>query len=297
MSRPQPSAASTVYPRLADSWHCTSKYVCGSGYTARVTLVDLPSTKPALVAFDLDDTLAPSKSALPPEMVHSIQRLLRHTSVCIISGGQFEQFDRQVLTELAGTEAKYLTKLHLMPTCGTQYYTYSDGQWIQEYSESLAPDQKQRALAAAEQCAHELGLWESDTWGPILEDRQTQITFSALGQQAPVDEKAAWDPDGTKKHKLRDAIALVLPDLEVRAGGSTSVDITRRGIDKAYGIQKLADATKYSLDDMLFIGDKLEAGGNDHPVLSLGVACHAVDSWQDTRAYLDDSLIPMLSAK
>lgn len=262
-----------------------------------MTLVDLPSSPPALVAFDLDDTLAPSKTALPGPMVASLQNLLSHASVCIISGGQFEQFDRQVLAQLDGATEQQLSKLHLMPTCGTQYYRYSGGQWVQEYSESLTPDEKQRALSAAESCAQALGLWESDTWGPILEDRETQITFSALGQQAPVDVKSAWDPDGTRKQRLRDAIAAELPDLEVRAGGSTSVDITRRGIDKAYGIQKLASATGLGLDQMFFLGDKLQPGGNDYPVLELGVDCFAVTAWEDTREYLDERLIPLYAAR
>src|SRR5690606_30764905 len=103
-----------------------------------------------------------------------------------------------------------------------------------------------------------LGLWESETWGPILEDRGSQITFSALGQQAPVDAKRAWDPTGARKSALRDAVAARVPDLEVRSGGSTSVDITRKGIDKAYGMRQLAEQTGVPLADMLFYGDRLD---------------------------------------
>lgn len=268
-------------------------------YTRHVKFVATPERTPLIVAFDLDDTLAPSKSPLMPPMIEALRALLNVTQVCIISGGQFEQFDRQVLDELEGTPARSLHRLHLMPTCGTQYYRFDSGHgdqghWVQRYSESLSVEAKQRALEAAETEARRLGLWESDTWGPILEDRETQITFSALGQQAPVDEKQRWDPDGSKKLRLRDAIAQRLPDLEVRAGGSTSVDITRRGIDKAYGMRKLAAETSIAFDDMLFVGDRLDEHGNDRPVLELGIACHAVTAWEDTRAYIGDVLLPML---
>jgi phosphomannomutase len=250
-------------------------------------------TTPRLVAFDLDDTLAPSKSPLDPRMSELLVRLLEKVEVCIISGGQIAQFRSQVIERLHGADAAALARLHLMPTCGTQYFRHADGAWQQVYAETLSDDEKTRALAAVEQEARRLGLWEPKTWGPILEDRGSQITFSALGQAAPVAAKSAWDPTGEKKSTLRAAVAQLLPDLEVRSGGSTSVDITRKGIDKAYGMRKLADASGIPLDDMLFVGDRLDEAGNDYPVLAMGVTCHAVEGWEDTAVYLE-GLIPAL---
>ncbi len=253
------------------------------------------TTLPALVAFDLDDTLAPSKSPLDPRMADLLVELLGAVPVCIISGGQFGQFQMQVIERLPEQAGDALTRLHLMPTCGTQYWLHRDGTWHQEYAENLTEDEKARALAVVEEQAKVLGYWEPETWGPILEDRGSQITFSALGQAAPVAAKSAWDPTGQKKSTLRQAAADLLPDLEVRSGGSTSVDITRKGIDKAYGMHRLAELTGIALDDMLFVGDRLDEAGNDYPVLAMGVECHAVTGWEDTAAYLED-LIPRLRA-
>lgn len=250
---------------------------------------------PRLVAFDLDDTLAPSKSPLDPRMAELMLRLLDVAEVCVISGGQLAQFQMQVVDTLEGAADEQLERLHLMPTCGTQYYRFSDGVLSQIYAQSLTEDEKSRALAAVEGAARELGYWESETWGPILEDRDSQITFSALGQAAPVPAKMAWDPTGEKKNRLRAAVQALLPDLEVRSGGSTSVDITRRGIDKAYGMKQLSELTGIPLDDMLFVGDRLDPDGNDYPVKALGVTCHSVRDWQDTAGYLE-TLIPSLSA-
>ncbi|TFB47239.1 HAD-IIB family hydrolase [Cryobacterium tagatosivorans] len=249
---------------------------------------------PRLVAFDLDDTLAPSKSPLDPRMAGLMLRLLDVAEVCVISGGQLAQFQMQVVDTLEGAVDEQLERLHLMPTCGTQYYRFSDGVLSQIYAQSLSDDEKSRALAAVEGAARELGYWESETWGPILEDRGSQITFSALGQAAPVAAKMAWDPTGEKKNRLRAAVQAVLPDLEVRSGGSTSVDITRRGIDKAYGMKRLAELSGIPLDDMLFVGDRLDPDGNDYPVKALGVECHSVRDWQDTAGYLE-TLIPTLA--
>ncbi|HEY4269487.1 MAG TPA: HAD-IIB family hydrolase [Galbitalea sp.] len=240
-----------------------------------------------LVAFDLDDTLAPSKSSLDPRMAQLIGELLAIVPVCVISGGQFGQFQSQLIAGLPESAEALFPRLHLLPTCGTQYYRYDDG-WKQQYAENLTEEQKHAALSALEKSAKTLGLWETKTWGPILEDRGSQITFSALGQDAPVDAKKAWDPTGAKKESLRAATAPLLPDLEVRSGGSTSIDITREGIDKAYGMRKLADLTGIPIDRMLFVGDRLDEGGNDYPVIATGIRTHAVTGWQDTAAFVSD---------
>jgi HAD superfamily hydrolase (TIGR01484 family) len=253
------------------------------------------STPPLLVAFDLDDTLAPSKSPIDPVMARLLVRLLDVVEVCIISGGQFQQFQTQVIDELPLDDPEALGRLHLMPTCGTQYYRYvgdnpREAFWHQQYAENLTSDEKKAALAAVDGEAKRLGFWEEETWGDILEDRGSQITFSALGQHAPVEAKKAWDPTGEKKNTLREAVQKLLPQLEVRSGGSTSIDITRMGIDKAYGINKLAELTEIPIDDMLFVGDRLDPDGNDYPVKGLGVPTHAVENWHDTAQFIEGFL-------
>ncbi|MBN9605213.1 MAG: HAD-IIB family hydrolase [Actinomycetales bacterium] len=240
-----------------------------------------------LVAFDLDDTLAPSKSPLPAAMAGRLVELLGEVPVCVISGGQFGQFRLQLVDGLPG--GVDLAALHLMPTCGTQYWRHDGDDWAAQYAENLGDEQKTAALAAVEEEARRLDLWEegrTETWGPILEDRGSQITFSALGQAAPVEAKKAWDRTGEKKNALRAAVQERLPELEVRSGGSTSVDITRRGIDKAYGMRKLAELTGIPLEQMLFVGDRLDPDGNDYPVKQLGVACVAVEGWPQTADWI-----------
>lgn len=253
-------------------------------------------TTPRLVAFDLDDTLAPSKSAIAPRMGELLVALAERVEVAIISGGQLAQFQKQVVDRLPAAGTAVLHHIHLLPTCGTQYYRITGGGVETVYAHALTDDEKTRALTAVEEEARRLGLWESETWGDILEDRGSQITFSALGQSAPVDAKMAWDPTGEKKNTLREAVQARIPDLEVRSGGSTSVDITQRGIDKAYGMRQLADQTGIALDDMLFVGDRLDENGNDYPVLAMGVTCHAVTGWEDTISYLEE-LVPTLPVR
>jgi len=244
-------------------------------------------TSPALVAFDLDDTLAPSKGLIDQRIAALLRALLRSVDVAIISGGNEAQFRTQVIAQLGDADAADLARLHLLPTCGTRYLRHDGSDFAPVYAHDLSDAEKTAALTALREEAERLGLWEAEPWGDILEDRGSQITFSALGQRAPREAKHAWDPTGAKRGALRDAVGARLPGLEVRSGGSTSIDITQAGIDKAFGMQRLAEHTGIPLSAMLFYGDRLDEGGNDYPVLAIGVPSVAVDGWEDTADKLD----------
>ena len=222
-------------------------------------------------------------------MSNALHALVRQVPISIISGGRFEQFQSQLLDGL-DLPSDLRERLHLMPTCGTRYYRFLGGEWRCVYAHDLDAEEKERAIGSLIRHAKELGLWEAQTWGPIIEDRQSQVTFSALGQNAPIDAKRAWDPDGSKKRMLVDAVTPDLPGLEVRGGGSTSVDITAKGVDKAYGMNRLCEVTGISKDDMLFIGDRLDQGGNDYPVRAAGWPTLATKGWEDTVCIIQDLL-------
>jgi phosphomannomutase len=252
---------------------------------ARAAIMHQMPHRTKAVVFDLDDTLAPSKSPLDPSMATALVSLLQRLPVCIISGGRFEQFQAQVLDRLTAPE-QVLSRLHLMPTCGTRYYSRQHCAWSRVYSEDLSAKETARIMQVLEETSRTLGYWEEHPWGALIEDRGSQVTYSALGQAAPLDAKAAWDPDGTKKSMLVAHAAPLLPDFEVRGGGSTSIDVTRKGIDKAYGVRKLMVQLQVAPEELLFVGDRLDETGNDYPVLAVGVPCVPVTSWQDTHTVI-----------
>lgn len=245
-----------------------------------------------VIAFDLDDTLAITKSPITDEMSEILARVLDHYDVCVISGGNFEQFKKQVVDRLEIQEHK-LNRLHLMPTCGTRYYRYDElaREWKLQYAEDLTVSQKEKIIHALEITSKELGLWTDNPAGEIIEDRGSQITMSALGQQAKPEDKYAWaETFKDIRPVLRDKVAELLPDLEVRIGGTTSTDVTMIGIDKAYGMKKLCEAIEISKDEILFIGDKLQEGGNDYPVKAMGITSIEVKSHEDTLYVLEGVL-------
>ena len=220
-----------------------------------------------LIVFDLDGTLAESKSSLDAEMSVLLQDLLGILKVAVISGGDWPQFEKQLLSNLPYDEN--LVNLSLLPTCGTKFFQYVVD-WKKIYSEDFTADEKTKITRALKKALGVADFKVEKVWGEVTEDRGSQITFSALGQQAPIEAKKKWDPDFTKRKKLKALLDDFIPEFSVRLGGTTSVDVTKPGIDKAYGIRKLRDTLDIAIADMIFIGDALFPGGNDYPAREAG---------------------------
>jgi phosphomannomutase len=237
-----------------------------------------------LVVFDLDGTLAPSKAALDAEMAALMNKLLGFIKVAVISGGEWSQFQKQVLAHLANDER--LQNLSLLPTCGTQFYKFETG-WEKIYSEDFTSAQKEKIISSLKQAIEQAGLKAEKVWGEVIEDRGSQITFSGLGQQAPLEEKTKWDPDFTKRKKMKAILDTLIPEFSVRLGGATSIDVTRPGIDKAYGIRKLRDILGIAIEEMIFIGDALFPGGNDYPAEQAGVDSIRVRDPDETKRVIE----------
>jgi len=237
-----------------------------------------------LIVFDLDGTLAESKASIDGEMAELLNSLLRIVKVAVISGGAWSQFETQVLAQLSGDER--LKNLSLLPTCGTKFYKY-DSEWELLYSEDFTKTEKQKIIGSLNQAIESSNCKEEKVWGEIIEDRGSQITFSALGQKAPLDEKKKWDPDFTKRQKMKALLDKLIPEFSVRLGGTTSVDVTKHGIDKAYGIRKLRDVLGIPIPEMIFIGDAVFPGGNDYPAKEAGALSIEVKDPHETKRVIE----------
>jgi hypothetical protein len=217
-------------------------------------------------------------------MAALFNKLLDVIKVAVISGGNWPQFQKQVLSRLGDDQR--LKNLSLLPTCGTQFFQYQKG-WVQLYAENFTNDQKKKIISSMKQAIEQVGLKPEKVWGEVIEDRGSQITFSALGQEAPLQEKVKWDPDFTKRKQIKTILDGLIPEFSVRLGGSTSIDVTQPGIDKAYGIKKLRDGLAISIEEMIFIGDALFPGGNDYPAEQAGVVSIRVRDPHETKRVIE----------
>jgi len=244
-----------------------------------------------LAIFDLDGTLAESKSALDQEMASLLGALLDVVKVAIISGGDWPQFEKQVVSKL--DPGQKLANLSLLPTCGTKFYRYETA-WQQLYSEDFSEAERNAVSAALRQVLGSPELDIGQIWGEQIEDRGSQITLWALGQTAPLDDKQRWDPDFAKRQRLKARLEQLLPGFSIRLGGTTSIDVTKAGIDKAYGIRKLRDILGIGIGQMVFVGDALFPGGNDYPAKEAGVVSIQVKGPDETKCVVS-AILAVLS--
>ena len=240
-----------------------------------------------VLAFDIDQTLNIAKTPITAEIAELLVKCLDHFEICPISGQKFDQFLIQIVNQLKNPTSEQLSHLHLFVAQGTQYYRYNQekNDWEQVYNYPLTEEQVKKITATIEQAAKELGYWEEDKLKPgdeIIENRLSQVTFSALGQKAGTEEKYAWDPDHKKRQKIVARCKELSPEFEYEIGGTTSINAITPGMNKVFGMTHLLEELNVKKSDILYFGDMTEPGGNDYPVVEMGIDTITVRNHEDT---------------
>ncbi len=241
-----------------------------------------------IAAFDLDGTLTRSKQPLEEDMAKVLFELAKKIPVVIISGGSKPQFDKQIILawkKFVPQEPKINKNIILLATSGTQDYEYDEasGSWEGVYEAPFSEETRKKIIKVLEEIIasgeYDIPLEHS---GPYIEDRGTQVTLSACGQDAPTEVKQSWDPTHIKRRKIKLAIEVQIPNLEISFGGMNSIDILPKGFTKAIGLRRLLERKGLHDSDLIFVGDSLFPDGNDRAVLDAGFKCTAVSGPQET---------------
>ncbi len=240
-----------------------------------------------VLAFDVDQTLNIAKTPIPPEIAELLTRCLDHFEICPISGQKYDQFIFQIVDQLKDATPEQLSHLHLFVAQGTQYYRFDaqKKEWQQVYSYPLTDQQVAEITKAIETAAKELGYWEADKLAEgdeIIENRLSQVTFSALGQKAGTEAKYAWDPDHKKRAAIVKRAKELAPAYDYEIGGTTSINAITPGMNKVFGMTHLMEELKVDKQDILYFGDMTQPGGNDYPVVQMGIDTITVRSHEDT---------------
>ncbi|KND48769.1 MAG: phosphomannomutase [Parcubacteria bacterium C7867-005] len=239
-----------------------------------------------VVVFDLDGTLAVSKQAIDKEMEKLIEDLLEKKKVAIISGGRWRQFKEQLLNHL-NLSSHNLSNLFIAPGGGTSMYRFIEGEIHEMYADLLTKEEKEKVFSAFEYALDKAEFIKPERlYGDMLEDRQSEITFSALGQKAPIEEKSKWDPDHKKRLEIMKFLSEKIPEFEIHAGGTTSIDVVKKGEDKAYGIRQISERLGIPISEMVYVGDALYEGGNDEAAKKTGILCVPVVDPEETKSII-----------
>ena len=242
-----------------------------------------------VLAFDIDQTLNIAKTPIPPEMAQLLIECCHHFEICPISGQKFEQFIVQIVEPMlaAGAGPAEFSHMHFFVAQGTQYYIFDQNinDWQQVYNYPLKDEDVVKITTALETAAKELGFWEADKLDPddeIIENRKSQVTYSALGQKAGTSEKYDWDADHAKRNAIAKRAKELAPEFDYEVAGTTSINVFMPGMNKTFGMNKLLEYLKVELSDILYFGDMTQPGGNDYPVVQMGIDTITVRSHEDT---------------
>lgn len=249
----------------------------------------LPDKK--IIAFDVDGTLTASKTLITDSMADLIKKLIQKKMVISIAGGSFHQLEMQFLPPFLNDNSMlpFIKNFTLLPTSGSQRYEYNekDRKWEMTDKEPMPREAKKLALELLEEVISD-PQYEipSNPYGKIIEDRDTQITFTPNGQQAPVLVKLAFDPNRKKREKIVAMLEPKLPELTLLINGTSSIDILPKGFNKAVGLLRFLNKAGFKKEDVLFVGDGLFPGGNDYSVYEAGFDTIAVKNPQETETII-----------
>lgn len=242
-----------------------------------------------VIGFDVDGTLSESRSKIDLETANLLSKLLETKKVAIITGGAFSDIEKQILENLKLSE-KSKKNLILLPTNGGSLFVFNKD-WKEISSHRFNDLEKKTIISAIKEVTGDnVCLKKDGCFGKKIQDRESEITYSALGDEAPIKNKADWDPDISKRVDLKNRLSEALPGFEVKIGGKTSIDITPKGTDKAYGMRRLMKYLDLEKNDVLFVGDALYEGGNDFPVFMAGIDSIKVSGPEETRKIIKNIL-------
>jgi phosphomannomutase len=237
--------------------------------------------------FDLDDTLAESFQPPSLRIIELLGQLLEKMPVAILTAAGWPRIEHQFLEPLA--KSGHTDRLFIFPNSSAQCYAYESGEWKEIYDMALTDDERVRIKKAIEEAVAEVDIRDPH-YTPMTIDREAQIVYAAVGLDAPLEVKKAWDPDQRKRKQLKDAIEKRVPDVEVRIGGMTTIDITQKGVSKAYGVEWLSKHLNIPTAEMLFVGDALYPGGNDEVVIPTGIQTRSTSGPSKTEKILEELL-------
>lgn len=232
------------------------------------------------VFFDLDGTLTESRTPIAARMTELLRALLEVADVGVTSGA----VHRQMLAQIPWL-SEY--PIYVMPQSGNETYFNKRLMWRNRLDEETlafirAHIEEIRSSASYKRIVFGYVLDEED----IVEFRGGQVSFSMIGHNALLSRKVLFDPDASIRRALLKEFPFECELAEVNIGGTTNLDYTRRGWNKAGNITRLTTQLGWWLDQCTYVGDRLHEGGNDYVMVPV-MACESVRGPADTACIIE----------
>lgn len=219
----------------------------------------------------MDGTLTRSRTVMTQEMMDVLDELrfapikksddvtADKNDIIIVSGASMEQIEKQVPI------ANLCFKLAQNGNDG--FATGHELLW----SNTLTWLEKHDIFYWCWEMLHRMNT-PRDKWLDAIQDRGCQVSYSFVGHNAPLEEKEAFDPDGSKRRSILEALPFLTmskTDIDVVIGGTTCLDFFRAGCNKGANVKRMIGEMGWIPDECVYIGDALFKGGNDESVMDV----------------------------
>lgn len=268
----------TVLPLVHHVWRAKRRKAESGRHATR---------KVQAVVFDLDDTLAESFQAPSEHILEKVFTLAERMPVAIMSGATFTRLERDIMQRLPAHRA---ARLSVFSDNGARADVWKNGAWETAYHFPLENEEREQIKHIVAKAVEETGVFNGEKPEYRIIDRGTSVSFAALEDGATKNKKSTWDPDLSKRSILAATLRKKLPGYEILIAGKTTIDIVRKGISKAYGVEWLAEHLSIQAKDMLFVGDAFYEGGNDAAVIPTGIKTHHTSGPEETETLIDHLL-------
>ena len=229
---------------------------------------------------DLDGTLTQHRQPLPKKNIDALKELSKKYKLIMVGAGQTERIFNQM--------EKF--PIDIIGNYGMQYGVYNKktGAIDLVFNKAVDVDKKQ-IEERVDYLRNKYGYTEFK--GDSVEFHPSGcITFPILGTKADKDDKIAFDPDRKKRRKIYRKVCEVFSDYEVFVGGSSSFDMSPKGVNKYFALKDFVETNGYSEDEILFIGDDYGFGGNDEPVYLSNIPFLEIDNFETFSDKIKDLL-------
>ena len=242
--------------------------------------------KEKIYIFDVDGTLTPSRLPMTKEFQEFFSEWVKTNKFYLVTGSNIEKLQEQMC--YFDIEAE-----RIFTCCGNQMW--KPDPHIVNISAELVYENK---FEVPRKLKKLLGTILSNSryphrYGNHIEDRGSLLNFSIVGRdctQEQRDEYFKWDNENGERKIIANAVKEKFPDLDAVIGGQISIDIYPKGYDKSQVLEHIEK--RHPEGEIIFIGDRIEGGGNDYPLAQLMDTISDCDwyqtkDWKQTKQILE----------
>ncbi len=222
-----------------------------------------------LLAFDMDGTMTQHKTPLKAAQKSTLDALGKKYKLLMIGAGAVMRIFNQLNQYPIDIVGNYGMQLGIYKN-GTQDIIFSANE----------PCDRESVDRRVTELRKKYGY--NDYAGENTEFHPSGcITIPLLGTKADPDDKLAFDPDRKKRRLMLDDVKALFPEYNVFIGGSSSFDMNPVPYDKAWALADYCRRFGYAKDEVIYVGDDYDIGGNDEPVLLAGYDFIKIDNYLD----------------